>query len=1007
MLNWSRFHRAVTWTFLALSAWAHSAFAQDLIPMENGSHAICASPAVNDPRLIREAWANTRLQHPGLIESMQQRGLQKGTVDLRAGDQNLFWVYSIKNRVFDTVRAELKTIGTISYVWVALAEWNNGHVTSTEVDAVSSALERSTSRTSLDSTKGILQIDRQVYGDPPNINANFQKGGGDGRTHFLLCDIQDGWEGTGSYVAGYFYSVDVDPNSGAVNTSNKRDMLYIDSYPGIFYNGNRRTSTALSTLAHEFQHLIHWNYDPSEFTFFNEGLSEYAEYLSGFPFRSASGYFGNTNLMLTGWNSTVEDYSRAALWTRFVADQFGISFLKKLVQNPGHGTSAFDQSLVQSGYATSFSTTALNFFAANWLGTAGADPATRYSSALGVRPVLRADYVDPNVQRTDTLQQLGVQYISFAGAKNFRATFAVPSGVSVRAIESGPSSVRVRDVASGVEFTSPELGTLFTSVVFVVADLQPVLITTYSFSATGELTRFIAEESYDSGAPHPFSQGFSPYLGFGNNSATQGMAVRFQPSAGGNILRKARMMVAFNQEFSNGTALPSDSKNFVFHVWGDRNGRPGTDLIQPFLVSVNRDLYPFGSFAEIDLSAYERSLTNLKGPVYLGFMEDAGDSVGTYLAVDNFTQGDYSYVYRGPKYTRIPNTWETMTEVSAVNSHQLDGFNVMIRAVFEYSDSSAPPPLAVGYLQNPLLSEYIDVVAASSSDLRISSLSGSVTQLTGTSILKFSAVPGTSKVFLDSTQQLKGSGPVSIRVRGARKYGVFFSDTTVTFNARLLRADETATISTPGGSLTVSFDAGSVGSSVYVTACDGAGDPGFALSTARSSSGLFSVGPPDMGLLHPSAVRISGVQTDELSTIAQYRNGKWLAVPSVLDKSTGALSASLSRLGVLTVMKKGEVDGQVEDLPGRFALDQNYPNPFNPTTAISYQLSAVSSVALKVYDVLGREVMTLVNGVQAPGSHSVGWDGRDSRGEAVSSGVYLYQLRAGGSAMTRKMVLLR
>jgi len=92
--------------------------------------------------------------------------------------------------------------------------------------------------------RGLLQIDRQVYGDPPNINREFSKGGGDGKTHFLICDIQEGWSGTGSYVAGFFYSVDVDPNTAALSiTATVRDMLYIDSYPGLYFNGRRRTST--------------------------------------------------------------------------------------------------------------------------------------------------------------------------------------------------------------------------------------------------------------------------------------------------------------------------------------------------------------------------------------------------------------------------------------------------------------------------------------------------------------------------------------------------------------------------------------------------------------------------------------------------------------------------------------------------------------------------------------------------------------------------------------------
>ncbi|OYV86898.1 MAG: hypothetical protein B7Z63_03285 [Ignavibacteriae bacterium 37-53-5] len=88
--------------------------------------------------------------------------------------------------------------------------------------------------------------------------------------------------------------------------------------------------------------------------------------------------------------------------------------------------------------------------------------------------------------------------------------------------------------------------------------------------------------------------------------------------------------------------------------------------------------------------------------------------------------------------------------------------------------------------------------------------------------------------------------------------------------------------------------------------------------------------------------------------------------------------------------------------PRRFALMQNYPNPFNPTTVISYKLSAFSSVTLKVYDILGREVATLVNGRESAGSHSVTFDG-----SRLASGVYFYRLEAGASSDTKKLILVR
>ncbi len=85
-----------------------------------------------------------------------------------------------------------------------------------------------------------------------------------------------------------------------------------------------------------------------------------------------------------------------------------------------------------------------------------------------------------------------------------------------------------------------------------------------------------------------------------------------------------------------------------------------------------------------------------------------------------------------------------------------------------------------------------------------------------------------------------------------------------------------------------------------------------------------------------------------------------------------------------------------------YKLFQNYPNPFNPSTIISYQLPSSSYVSLKIFDVLGREVASLVEGVQKPGSHEVKFDG-----SRLSSGVYFYALAAGGRVVTKKMILMK
>jgi len=98
-------------------------------------------------------------------------------------------------------------------------------------------------------------------------------------------------------------------------------------------------------------------------------------------------------------------------------------------------------------------------------------------------------------------------------------------------------------------------------------------------------------------------------------------------------------------------------------------------------------------------------------------------------------------------------------------------------------------------------------------------------------------------------------------------------------------------------------------------------------------------------------------------------------------------------------------------LPERFALHQNYPNPFNPETDISYSLPEPAQVTLTVYNLMGREMATLVSGTASTGRYHLTWNGRDSRGSRVPSGVYLYRLHAvplSGAApvtVTRKMIL--
>ena len=116
--------------------------------------------------------------------------------------------------------------------------------------------------------------------------------------------------------------------------------------------------------------------------------------------------------------------------------------------------------------------------------------------------------------------------------------------------------------------------------------------------------------------------------------------------------------------------------------------------------------------------------------------------------------------------------------------------------------------------------------------------------------------------------------------------------------------------------------------------------------------------------------------------------------------------------GYLTVLQFTETDTTVfvdepGQIPNKLVLHQNYPNPFNPTTVIHYDVPETAPVRLVIYDILGRNIRTLVNGVQEPGYKTVTWNGADDGGRPVSAGMYIVTMASGSHRFVRKMVLLK
>ncbi len=101
------------------------------------------------------------------------------------------------------------------------------------------------------------------------------------------------------------------------------------------------------------------------------------------------------------------------------------------------------------------------------------------------------------------------------------------------------------------------------------------------------------------------------------------------------------------------------------------------------------------------------------------------------------------------------------------------------------------------------------------------------------------------------------------------------------------------------------------------------------------------------------------------------------------------------------------VDNRSETFPQGFVLEQNFPNPFNPSTTLRYELPEDGLVNVTIYDMMGRQVSTLVSNHQTAGYKSIQWNATNDFGKPVSAGVYLYQIQAGEFVQIKKMVLLK
>jgi hypothetical protein len=324
----------------------------------------------------------------GIDESQifqEMKALKKVTTpawNFTVGSTKTWWAVNNDPNVgtFYQAPSTCRAVGENCYIFVEDAIWGT-YIDQIGVDAVKKAFDNSTP---INSSKGIFANNTETFGNPPNID-------GDNKIIIFILDIKDGFTGSGGYIAGYYHSV----NQSTTNAnSNKAEMFYLDANPQNLMDEST-FSNAMSVLAHEFQHMIHENYDVNEMSFFDESMSMVAEVVNGYPLRSqtnSSGFNNETNMYLLNWRlpsdpKVLFDYSRAARYSLYLYEQLGSQILKNIVQTSLVGINGVTIALSKQSPSTSRNFVSLleDWFVANYLNDKNTDSRFGYTNTRASR----------------------------------------------------------------------------------------------------------------------------------------------------------------------------------------------------------------------------------------------------------------------------------------------------------------------------------------------------------------------------------------------------------------------------------------------------------------------------------------------------------------------------------------------------------------------------------------------------------------------------------------------
>ena len=387
--------------------------------------------------------------------------------------------------------------------------------TKNTVDVIANAFSNSTPA---DANKGIYDIDTEVFGPPFDIDNN-------PHIFLFILNIRDAYyydSSVGVYTGGYHSAW----NSQIGKHSNQCEMFYLDANPGDLLS-EAGLADANATIAHEFQHMIQAAAHQlkgggalDQETFYDEGCSETASVICGYPGRNSQYYLNETNIKLGTWrdgdddaaSDVLHDYERAFRFMLYGYEQYGSELLTAFTTatnatgTPLIGKTAFVKALNGMSTPLTFPQYLEDWFLASVIDDASVDPKWNFNE--GIIKKVPGDIINPGSTGSYDIAAGGAQVLTVSTGSNITVNFTTPnpyapSYVTVKAIKDFGSTMEVVDVELNTDIAFTDFGTAYSKIQFVIYSTaeNSAFEVQYSVTGTGGGPVGPTELSYDENAP--------------------------------------------------------------------------------------------------------------------------------------------------------------------------------------------------------------------------------------------------------------------------------------------------------------------------------------------------------------------------------------------------------------------------------------------------------------------------------------------------------------------------